>query len=158
MHAFNIGAVYAAEMKLRFSIQLETDRVPAAQVTARELLNHERTVNVYPALFTLALAAERLRLNSDVQTKVDRLQIPTRWSEASSAILVNDFAAAADIFADMGARPYEALTRLRAAEALVANDQRVEADAQLHSALAFWRSVGATRYVRKSERLLAASA
>jgi hypothetical protein len=138
-------------------VQLETDRVPEAQVTARELLNHERTVKVHPALFTLAFAAERLRLKSDVQTKVDRLQIPTRWSEASSAILANDFAAAADIFAEMGARPHEALTRFRAAQALVANDQRVEADAQLQSALAFWRSVGATRYVRKSERLLAAS-
>jgi class 3 adenylate cyclase len=138
-------------------VQLETDRVPEAQVTARELLNHERTVKVHPALFTLAFAAERLRLKSDVQTKVDRLQIPTRWSEASSAILANDFAAAADIFAKMGARPHEALTRFRAAQALVANDQRVEANAQLQSALAFWRSVGATRYVRKSERLLAAS-
>lgn len=58
----------------------------------------------------------------------------------------------------MGARPHEALTRLRAAEAHVANGQRAEADAQLQNALAFWRSVRATRYVRKGERLLTASA
>ena len=139
-------------------VQLETDRIPEAHPTARELLNHERTVNVYPALFTLALAAEQLRFTSELQKKVDRLQIPTRWSEASSAILANDFAAAADMFAKMGARPHEALTRLRAAEAHVANEQRVEAEAQLQNALAFWRSVRATQYVRKSERLLAASA
>jgi hypothetical protein len=51
-----------------------------------------------------------------------------------------------------------ALTRLRAAEALVAVGRRTEADEQLRQALAFFRSVGATRYTRAGEALLAATA
>jgi tetratricopeptide (TPR) repeat protein len=139
-------------------VQLETDRVREARATARELLDHERIVSVYPALFALALAAERLGLTSELQERVDRLQVRTRWSEASSAILDGDFGDGADIFGRMGARPHEALTRLRAAEAFVADGRRAEADAQLRKALAFWRSVRATRYVREGEALRAASA
>ena len=52
----------------------------------------------------------------------------------------------------------EALARLRAAEQLVAEDRRAEADEQLQRSLAFWRSVGATRYIREGEALLAMTA
>ncbi len=48
--------------------------------------------------------------------------------------------------------------RLRAAERLVADGRRAEADVQLQKALAFYRSVGATRYIREGEALLAATA
>jgi hypothetical protein len=41
---------------------------------------------------------------------------------------------------------------------LVEQGRRAEADEHLHRALAFYRSVGATRYVREGESLLAASA
>src|SRR5436190_656656 len=69
-----------------------------------------------------------------------------------------DFVGASDIYANMGVRPYEAFARLRAAEQLVREGRRVEADVQLAQALAFWRSVGATRYIREGEALLAATA
>jgi hypothetical protein len=52
----------------------------------------------------------------------------------------------------------EAYTRLRAAERLVAEGRRAEADAQLQHALAFFRAVGATPYVREGEALLARTA
>ena len=58
----------------------------------------------------------------------------------------------------MGAVSSEAFYRLRAAEALVAEGRQAEADEQLRPALAFYGSVGATRYVREGEALLAASA
>jgi hypothetical protein len=48
--------------------------------------------------------------------------------------------------------------RLCAAEQLVAEGRRAEADEQLAQALAFYRSVGATRHVREAEALLAATA
>jgi hypothetical protein len=51
-----------------------------------------------------------------------------------------------------------AFCRLRAAEAFVDEGRRAEADEQLRAAVAFYRGVGATRYVRESELLLAASA
>ena len=54
--------------------------------------------------------------------------------------------------------PDAAFARLRAAEQLVAEGRRTEADEHLQRALAFWRSVGATRYINKAEPLLAASA
>jgi predicted negative regulator of RcsB-dependent stress response len=68
------------------------------------------------------------------------------------------WAEAADAYAEMGARPFGALAALRAAEAYVSEGRRAEADEQLSSALEFWRSVGAKRYVREGEALLAASA
>jgi predicted ATPase len=60
--------------------------------------------------------------------------------------------------ATTGARPAEAYTRFRAAAELVDAGRRAEADAQLRRALAFWRSVGAVRYVREGDALLAATA
>ena len=53
--------------------------------------------------------------------------------------------------------PDEASARLCAAEALVREGRRAEADVELNLALAFWRSVGATAYVREAEALLAAA-
>ena len=50
------------------------------------------------------------------------------------------------------------VVRLRRAEMLVAAGRRAEADAELQASLAFYRSVGATRYIREAEALFAASA
>jgi tetratricopeptide (TPR) repeat protein len=82
----------------------------------------------------------------------------TPWIRAARAIASRDFVAAADIFGEMGIRTFEAFYRLRAAEAFAAEGRRAEADEQLRQALAFYSSVGATRYVREGEALLAASA
>jgi hypothetical protein len=51
-----------------------------------------------------------------------------------------------------------ARVRLRAAETLAAQGHRIEANEQLDKALAFYRSVGATRYIREAEALVAATA
>ena len=72
------------------------------------------------------------------------------------AVVRGEYAEAAEVFAQMGTRPHEAYARLRAAETLVADGRRAEADEQLAKALAFFRSVGATRYVREAEALLSA--
>ena len=64
---------------------------------------------------------------------------------------------AADVFFEIGDLVYEARARLRAAGHLVLAERRADADEQLRKALAFWRSVGATRYVREGEALLAAA-
>ncbi len=83
---------------------------------------------------------------------------PSAWEEAAGAIVSGDFARAADLCAEIGVLPDEAYARLRAAEVLVADGRRAEADAQLEKALAFWVSVGATRYIGEGEALLAESA
>ncbi|MGH3133893.1 MAG: hypothetical protein ACRDNY_09190, partial [Gaiellaceae bacterium] len=80
----------------------------------------------------------------------------TTWVVATRAVLGRDYAEAAELFARMGTRPHEAYARLRAAEMLVAAGRRAEADGQLERALAFFRSVDATRYMREAEALLSA--
>ncbi|MEJ7793263.1 MAG: hypothetical protein WKF65_14925 [Gaiellaceae bacterium] len=80
------------------------------------------------------------------------------WIAATRAVLRGDYAEAAERFALVQTRPHEAYARLRAAEQLVAEGRHAEADAQLEKALAFFRSVGATRYIREAEALLSPAA
>ena len=79
-------------------------------------------------------------------------------AEAAQAIVRGDYRRAADVLEEIGYRPGEAYARLRAAKQLVEEGRRAEADVELQRSLAFWREVGATRYVREGEALLAASA
>jgi class 3 adenylate cyclase/tetratricopeptide (TPR) repeat protein len=81
----------------------------------------------------------------------------TRWFEAGRCVASGDLVGAADLCAQIGSLPDEAYARLRAAEALLADGRRHEADEQLGRAFAFFRSVGATRYIREGEALLAAA-
>jgi len=75
----------------------------------------------------------------------------TGWRDASDAYVRGDFAAAADFLATLGDRADEAYVRLRAAEGGAGA-------AQLDRALAFYRGVGASAYVRRGEALLPATA
>ncbi len=72
---------------------------------------------------------------------------PTPWVEGARAIAAGDPVRAADIYERIGALPEEAYTRLRSGQ-----------PAEVGRALDFYRSVGATAYVRQGEALLAASA
>ena len=81
--------------------------------------------------------------------------VTTPWRTAAASYVSGDYSAAADVYAEIGALPEEAYARLRAAEALVGEGRSAEADAELKRSLAFWRSVGATAYVREGEALLA---
>ena len=92
------------------------------------------------------------------QPALENVKIETRWQSAARAYAAGDFEEAAEHLGDMGARPDEAFARLRAAEAMAAAGRRPEADVQLERALAFYRSVGATVYIREAEGLFAASA
>ena len=72
------------------------------------------------------------------------------WVRAGLAFARGDAAGAADLLGGIGARSSEAYCRLAAARA---GDL-----SQLEPALAFYRSVGAARFVREGESLLAESA
>ena len=61
-----------------------------------------------------------------------------------------DFVQAAEILHEIGDAELESLAQLRAAEQLVAEGRRAEADEQLQRSLAFWRSVQ-RRYIRQAE-------
>ncbi len=84
--------------------------------------------------------------------------LPTCWVKGARAFAKSDFQTAIEVYEKMEDAPDEAVVRLQAAESLVESGQRAEADGHLQSALAFYRSVGATWYIGRAETLLAASA
>jgi tetratricopeptide (TPR) repeat protein len=106
-------------------------------------------------LMWVALALGR---DAEVAEFAERDPVDSNWLRAVRAIAAGDLPGAAEIYDEMGALSAAALYHLRAAEQLVAEGRRAEADEQLRPALAFYRGLGATRYVREGEALLAASA
>ncbi len=84
--------------------------------------------------------------------------LATPWVDAASAICSGELRRAADVLEETGYPTGEAYARLRAAKQFVEEGRRAEADAELNRALAFYREVGATAYVREGEALLAESA
>jgi predicted ATPase/class 3 adenylate cyclase len=136
-------------------LYVEVGRVDEAKELAREAL-----AMVPPgwALIDLALVAAELDRAAELGERLKQTQLETKWTGATRALIRGEFVAAAEIFYEIGDLIYEALARLRAAAQLVAEGRRAEADEQLQRSLAFWRSVGATRYIREGEALLAKTA
>ncbi len=85
-------------------------------------------------------------------------QPATPWLEAGRAAASGDLRRAAAVYEEIGARAAEAQARLLLAEALIAEGRRAEADAELARALAYFRTVRATAYTSRGEKLLAATA
>jgi tetratricopeptide (TPR) repeat protein len=141
----------------RIRTDLALERSENARQMAYELLTLlERGVTTY-GLMTLALEADTVGVREEVTRVLGRL--PDRPSvHIAAAILERDFGCAADISAEDGWLVDEAELRLRAAEALVMAGRRADAHLQLQKALAFYRSVSATRFLREGEALVAATA
>ncbi|MBA2461619.1 MAG: AAA family ATPase, partial [Actinobacteria bacterium] len=139
----------ALETQLRINLRL--GRMAEARTVSREL------VSLGGFVFELALTADSLGIRDEVHAVIAELP-ETRWTRAARAIVEGQLEEAADLIEAMGGHSYQADVRLQAAKALVAQGRRGEADAQLAKALAFFRSVRATRYIREAESLLAATA
>jgi hypothetical protein len=80
------------------------------------------------------------------------------WVTAALAVLTSDFEHAVSVLVEIECPPDEAYVHLRAAEELVRAGRRNDAALHVEAALAFYRSVGATRFVREAEALRAAIA
>jgi hypothetical protein len=142
---------------VQIRVDLARGRVAEARRAARELIALLAESKTSFGVMTLALHADELGVAHELPTVIARL--PERaWTKAASAIVEGDFVRAADIAGEHSWIVDEAELRLRAAEALVGDGKRADADVQLAKALAFFRSVGATRFVREGEALLAATA
>jgi hypothetical protein len=133
----------------------------AATAMLDELLGQLRIGRVSSALIAHSLHEMAWTLTgagraSDLLEILPEEQLP--WVQAASAFAAGDLRAAADICGAMGARTEEARDRLWLAASLVEQQRRPEADIELQGALTFYREVGATRYIRQGEALLAASA
>ena len=142
-------------LAVQIRVDLALGRLAEAQRTARELLSLLASTTTGFGITTLALHADTLGVQEELPAVLTRLPDRT-WTRAAAAIVDGDLVRAADIVGESAWRFDEAVLRLRAAEALVEDGRRREADVQLQKALAFFRSVGATRYLREGERLLAA--
>ena len=103
----------------------------------------------------VALACGR---EAEVVGIIEQEPFQSLWLQAARAVVAHRFQDAAETLQQIGDLPNAAFYRLRAAEQLVADGRRAAADEELGRALAFYRGVRATRYVREGEVLLAASA
>jgi len=125
---------------------------------ARTLLD-QLEPGAYVAAVPVAFFAAARAGHSDAwRRRIDGFWRNTPWDAAGDAVLDGRWADAAAEYERIGARPFAALAELRAAETYVAAGKQAEANDHLTRALAFWRSVGATRYIREGEALLAATA
>ena len=132
---------------------VEAGRPDEAREVAREAV---RAQSVSWGLSDLAFVAKELGCADEVAELLQH-GARTRWDDASEALVRCDFVKAAEVLHEIGEAELESLARLRAAEQLIAEGRRAEADEQLQRSLAFWRSVRATRYIREGEALLAAA-
>jgi hypothetical protein len=130
-------------------------RAEEARRLAPEVLDYYRQGNAAYS-FSTALIFDRLGLRDELRGVF--LEQPMLSAREALAILGGDYVGAAELAEAEGSATLEAQARLAAARAFAEQGRRAEADAQLAKALAFFRSVGATRYVREGEALLAATA
>ena len=78
---------------------------------------------------------------------IEAIVVRSSWNDAALAILDGELERVAELFVQIGSLPDEARARLCAGD-----------PENVGKALAFYRSVGATRYIREGESLLVASA
>jgi class 3 adenylate cyclase/tetratricopeptide (TPR) repeat protein len=106
----------------------------------------------------LAVVLQALGRGAELVDFIAHITTSTPWLQAATAVATGEFERAADLYAAIGSLPREAFARLEAAERLLAEGRRTEASVQLQQALAFYRAVRASAYLREAEALLAASA
>jgi class 3 adenylate cyclase/tetratricopeptide (TPR) repeat protein len=105
-----------------------------------------------------ALAMADLGREDALAAALERSPLGKPWRLVVDSLVHGDYVTAADRYADVGAKTYEAHARFRAAKRLLDLGQQAAAAEQLRLALEFYSSVGATRYIREGEALLRASA
>src|SRR6266508_2100565 len=148
----------------RADAELAAGRTDEAGALADELLSSwsarpETMLDSHLQSFVdLAVVLSALGRGHELIAIAKNARLQTRWIDAAKAFVSGEFVRAAEIYHDAGSLPDEAFARLRAAEAMIGEGRRTEGDQQLQRALAFYRSVGATAYLREGETLLARTA
>jgi hypothetical protein len=144
------GQVLSSSLIVRMTVCAAAGELAEAHALADEVLA-EPFVDWFampaPAFAALGRAADLLARPPS--------QNRSAWEHAARARLRGENLDAAQRFAEIGSLPDEAEARLRAGEALLADGRSTEGTEELERALEFWRSVGAARYVREAEALLA---
>jgi predicted ATPase/class 3 adenylate cyclase len=136
-------------------VLVELGRLEEAQALADELVRALADGRGEPwMVIGAAWVADEVGLADALKRFVEN--VASRHSDAAD-ILDGNFEDLAELSDREGRKTTAARAHLRAAAQLVAEGRRAEADVHLNKALAFYRSVGAKRYVREAEALLAAA-
>jgi class 3 adenylate cyclase/tetratricopeptide (TPR) repeat protein len=146
----------AVGVRVNFELGLGEVAEQTASELVRELTSYTGSINLewIPIVGSMAT---RAGLVEAISTALE----PHRgnpWVDAGFAVVEERFTEAADRLRTIGDTASEADVRFFAAEQHAAAGRRAEASVELDLALAFYRSVGATRYIRRGEGLLATSA
>jgi hypothetical protein len=135
---------------------LALGRLDEARALVEEARSFDPAVAALYLAWILAWDKEALRLTDDeLEPYFDHLPPELEDTKICRLMLAGDFLQLADIFAGELDLQFEAASRLRAAKQLVREGRNADAAAQADKALAFYRSVGATRVIREAEALLA---
>lgn len=149
----------SAPLAFRARLHAELGELEAAAQVADELLGawaQTRSGFVTAWILDLWRAASRTGIEARLQSAIEASH-SFPWLEVAVSLIRQDFGAAVAQLDGMGAVYLVALARLWWAEWLLEQGRHPEATVQAERSLAFWRSVGATGYVRRSESLRAAA-
>ena len=108
----------------------------------------------FPTLAEVAWLFRDLGREDDFSAVLRATPIESPWIDAANAIIQGDLVRAAETIEEMGHAAGAAYARLRAAEALAAEERQPDAEAQLSRAEPFYRKVGATTYLRMGEQFV----
>nr|MBA3366113.1 hypothetical protein [Actinomycetota bacterium] len=142
-------------------VELDLGRRQEAQAHAIEAIETAAGTRFVEWLAGIALFADRLAVQDELRSVLCGAASATPEAKVVEYLLEGAYDRAADVLNEEGGISdivLAAHARLRAGEKLAAQGRRAEADEQLYRALAFFRSVRATRYIQEGEGLLAATA
>lgn len=155
--------VVAPALRVRASLFLAEGRRAEANTLADEVLAlGPKLVTALTTSFDSGRIIEYARIVRALGREPELLEVletapEVPWVVTARAVASGEWERAATVLADIGYRPGEAYMRLQAAEQLVGAGQAAEAAADIEAALAFYRSVGATHFVRIGEALWTAT-
>ena len=143
-----------AETVTTFALLGRDDEARALAHEAMELAREN--VDMAVTLNQLVPTTDWLGIRAELREIVE--QAPGGpWKDLTLTGLDGDLVEVAQVFAGFHAPTLEAQVRLLAGERMLETDDPAVGIAQLERALAFYRSVGATFFVDRAERLLAAA-
>lgn len=105
----------------------------------------------------LAFALRGLERSERLLAAAKHARTSSRWLEAARAVALGEYARASEVYAAIGSLPDELLSRIGAAREALAAGRPHEAEVELSLALPAMGRIGAGRYVREGEALLAPS-
>ena len=142
---------FAARTSLETGDQQQADKLASELL---DLLHQDGLMFTDPDWSShLAVVLDGLDRGSELWSLTNHTALSSQWLTAARSVAQGEFEEAADRYAEIGSRPDEAWARFLAAKKLRANG--LPADFQLRKAIDFFRSAGATAYLRTAQTLAA---